>query len=101
MKRFMLLGVIAALLVCATVTSTRGSYINVSQRVSFYYYLSPYWAMIYDYTGGYIETSTPGFISFTGYLEYVCGMHDVQVAYIYDAVLGRYYQALALRSVML
>lgn len=101
MKRFMLLGVIAALLVCATATSTRGSYISSSQRVYFTYYSSSYWAMVYDYSNAYRESATPGYITYSGYLTYNLGYWDVQVAYIYDTYYGRYIEALALRDVVL
>ena len=101
MKRFMLLGVIAALLVCATATSTRGSYISSSQRVYFTYYSSSYWAMVYDYSTGYRESATPGYINYSGYLTYSLRYWDVQVAYIYDTAYGRYTEALALRDVVL
>jgi hypothetical protein len=101
MKRSVMMGLVAALLVVLSATWSRGSHISASQRVYFYYANAPYWAMIYDYTLGYRESATSGFITQGGYLTYTLGYWSVQVAYIYDAAYGRYTEALALRDVRL
>lgn len=91
----------AALLLSVAATSSRGSYISSGQRVYFQYSSSSYYAMIYDYTDGYMENSTGDFVNYSTYLTYSLGWRDVQVAYIYNLASGRYVEALALRDVVL
>lgn len=59
----------------------------------------PYWAMVWDYTAGYRESATPGFLNSATFLAYACQPRDVQVAYVYDQTVGQYVAALALRYV--
>ncbi len=102
MRRSTVIGIMAALLLSVAATSSRGSFISSGQRVNFTYSSGgSYWAMIYDYTNGYMESNTGGFINYSTYLTYYLGYWDVQVAYIYDAYYGRYVEALALRDVVL
>lgn len=101
MRRSTVIGIMAALLLSVAATSSRGSFISYGQSVNFTYYNSSFWAMVYDYTDGYQESSTPGFVNYDYYLNYYLGAWDVQVAYIYNVASGRYVEALALRDVLL
>lgn len=62
-----------------------------------------YWAMIWDYTHGQRESSTPGAVNVDYYkLEYrLTSYGEVHVAYLYDWATGRYIEAQALRHVRL
>lgn len=101
MKLIML---ISALILLASISTSRATvYIATDQQVNFRATNSDsyYWAMIYDYTFGFIESDTGGFINTDTALEYETDYDQIHVAYIYDEEDGRYTGALALRDIEL
>ncbi len=79
--------------------NSEASYISVLQQANFTYYLSPYYAFIYDYDLYYMESNTGGFLYRDASLYFVgqapFGRMTTHVAYIYDLSLGIYTEALA------
>ena len=87
-----------------TQAGLEGSYVSLSQRCNFTYASYSYYAFIYDYSSGYQESVTPGFIAYSTYLPFTAQNATVMtthVAYIYDAGAGRYVEALAFLDQML
>ncbi len=78
-----------------------GSSISTSQRIYFTYDGSSYWAMIYDYTSGYQENCSPGFIAYNSEQTFAHGLWEVQVVYVYNVAVGRYTEAMAIRDIVL
>ena len=71
-------------------------YLNFAANSSYY------WAMIWDYTHGWRESSTPGAVSDNRTLDYsMTDYLEVHVGYLYDWAAGRYVEAQALRNVRL
>jgi len=61
-----------------------------------------YWAMIWDYSNGKKESSTPGHVDTAYRLGYrMTSFGEVHVAYLYNSATGRYVEAQALRNVRL
>jgi len=102
MKKTMII-LISALILLGSISVASASFIASGQRVYFESTGSGdyYWAMVWDYTLGYRESATSGYINYDAYLLWSCAYNSVQVAYIYDVGNGRYEEALALRDVNL
>lgn len=61
-----------------------------------------FWAMIWDYTHGWRESSTPGAVNALQTLGYsMTGYLEVHVGYLYEWAVGRYVEAQAIRNIRL
>lgn len=102
MKKTAVVLIAALMLLGSTIPADAHAIISSAQRVYFSStYSTYYWAMIWDYSLGYRESATSGFINDAAYLSYACQYWGVQVAYTYCYDCGRYVEALALRDVVL
>jgi len=63
---------------------------------------SSFWAMIWDYTHVWRESSTPGVVTTDETLNYTISEYlEIHVGYLYDWATGRYIEAQALRNILL
>ncbi len=90
---------VAVMMILGALGTAKASYMALSQRYYFDYTGSSYYGFIYDYSIGYQESNTGGFISYDAYLLYTAqgpgSGYTTHVAYIYDSGLGRYVEAMA------
>ncbi len=105
MKKSAILLVVVMMILGALATA-KASWMDVNQRYYFAYANgSAYYGFIYDYSLGYQESNTGGFISYSAYLTYVAqgpgSGYTTHVAYVYDSVSGRYVEAMATLDHML
>ena len=92
---------VAALIVLGSMAAAQASnaYVSYGQRCYFTYYTGcPYYGFIYDYSAGVQESVTPGMISYDTYLTFNAQnpvAMTTHVAYVYNASLARYTEAMA------
>lgn len=92
---------VAAMILLGSMATAQASnaYVSYTQRCYFTYYTGcSYFAFIYDYTTGYQESVTPGFIGYDTYLSFNAQAPvamTTHVAYIYNVSNGRYTEAMA------
>ncbi len=81
------------------VNPANASYVSSSQKCNFTYSGNSYFALIYDYSAGYQECATAGFIGYSASLTFhaqAASPMATHVAYIYNTNVGRYTEAMAI-----
>ncbi len=92
---------VAVMILLGSMATAKASnaYLSYSQRCFFTYYVGcPYYAFVYDYSSGYQESVTPGMISYDTSLSFNAQTPvsmTTHVAYVYNASIGRYTEAMA------